>query len=256
MRNLLRVMAAADTRSWHEQDRRKVAVVTGGTQGLGAAIARLRAAGAAGIACGRNARRARRWPAHHRRDRRAGGVRRGRPRQHRRRRAVIAAADARFGRLDMLVNAAGLTDRGNLLNTSARAVRPDVRDQRPRAVLPDAGRHEGDDPRGRRGRASSTSARPRARGPAVHRALLRLEGRAGDADPARGLRADAQPHPRQPARHRLDGLGRRGPDPARIPRRRSRLAGQGRAPRSPSGGFSIPRRSRAPYCSGLGPTAG
>ncbi len=33
-------------------------------------------------------------------------------------RSVIAAADRRFGRVDILVNAAGLTDRGNLLNSS------------------------------------------------------------------------------------------------------------------------------------------
>ena len=34
-------------------------------------------------------------------------------------RAVVAAADAAFGRVDILVNAAGLTDRGDILNTSA-----------------------------------------------------------------------------------------------------------------------------------------
>ena len=99
----------------------KIAVVTGGTQGLGAAIARLFAvAGAAGIAIvGR-------------------GVEKGKAvaeaitqetgvpvmmiaadlgniddvRQ------IIAAVDRRFGRVDILVNAAALTDRGNMLNTT------------------------------------------------------------------------------------------------------------------------------------------
>ena len=33
-------------------------------------------------------------------------------------RAVIAAADERFGRVDVLVNAAGLTQRGTLLDTT------------------------------------------------------------------------------------------------------------------------------------------
>jgi NAD(P)-dependent dehydrogenase (short-subunit alcohol dehydrogenase family) len=33
-------------------------------------------------------------------------------------RRITAEADARFGRIDILVNAAGLTDRGNLLNTT------------------------------------------------------------------------------------------------------------------------------------------
>ncbi len=33
-------------------------------------------------------------------------------------RGIVPAADRYFGRVDILVNAAGLTDRGNLLNTS------------------------------------------------------------------------------------------------------------------------------------------
>mgnify|MGYP005840596995 CR=1 FL=1 len=99
----------------------KIAVVTGGTQGLGAAIARqLAEAGAAGIVtCGRSTDKgeavareitqATDVPVHfqpadlaHVADCRA----------------VIARADREFGRVDILVNAAGLTDRGNLLNTS------------------------------------------------------------------------------------------------------------------------------------------
>lgn len=99
----------------------KIAVVTGGTQGLGAAIARTFAtAGAAGIAI----------------------VGRGREKGDavaasitaetsvpvlmiaadladiEAVRSVISRADEHFGRVDILVNAAGLTDRGNLLNTS------------------------------------------------------------------------------------------------------------------------------------------
>ncbi|WP_417280297.1 SDR family oxidoreductase [Celeribacter sp.] len=99
----------------------KIAVITGGTQGLGAAIARNFAeAGAEGLVlCGRNAdngtKVAQEIEA-------ATGV----PALFQpadladvdQSRAVIAAADTRFGRVDILVNAAGLTQRGNLLDTT------------------------------------------------------------------------------------------------------------------------------------------
>lgn len=98
----------------------KVAVVTGGTQGLGETIARLFAArGAAGLViCGRNAERGRKVAS----DLAAAGCPTdfvqadlGRVEDCR---AVIARADARFGRLHVLVNAAALTDRGTILDTS------------------------------------------------------------------------------------------------------------------------------------------
>jgi NAD(P)-dependent dehydrogenase (short-subunit alcohol dehydrogenase family) len=98
----------------------KVAVVTGGTQGLGEAIAMFFArSGAAGIViCGRNA-------AHGEQVRKTladlgadalfvqadlADVDAAR--------AVVKAADQRFGRVDVLVNAAGLTDRGTILDTT------------------------------------------------------------------------------------------------------------------------------------------
>ena len=99
----------------------KIAVITGGTQGLGAAIARLFAeAGAEGVAIVGRGRE--KGAAVAKRITSETGVaveviaadlsdindvRR-----------IIPAADARFGRVDILVNAAGLTDRGNLLNTT------------------------------------------------------------------------------------------------------------------------------------------
>lgn len=99
----------------------KVAVVTGGTQGLGAAVARqLAQAGAAGLViCGRSADKGRAVAERIQGDT---GVKTvfvaadlGQVADCRQ---VIAAADQAFGRVDVLVNAAGLTDRGNLLNTS------------------------------------------------------------------------------------------------------------------------------------------
>lgn len=99
----------------------KIAVVTGGTQGLGAAIARLFAeAGAAGIVtCGRSVEKGNKVGAEIT-DRTGVPVHfvsadLGKVADCRN---VIVEAERKFGRIDILVNAAGLTDRGNLLNSS------------------------------------------------------------------------------------------------------------------------------------------
>lgn len=99
----------------------KIAVVTGGTQGLSAAVARRFAdAGAAGVViCGRSADKGAAVAAeiHD-----ATGVAVEFVAADLAKvascRAVIVAADRAFSRIDVLVNVAGLTDRGNLLNTS------------------------------------------------------------------------------------------------------------------------------------------
>ena len=97
------------------------AVVTGGTQGLGAAVARRFAeAGAAGlVTCGRSAAKGADvaeaitgdtgCPVHFVTADLA---------QVSDCRRVVADADARFGKLDLLVNVAAITDRGTILDTS------------------------------------------------------------------------------------------------------------------------------------------
>lgn len=97
----------------------KIAVITGGTQGLGAATARLFAErGAEGIViCGRSAEKgAAQVAALEERGAKAVFVAAdlGKVEDCR---DVIAAADRAFGRLDILVNVAGATNRGNILET-------------------------------------------------------------------------------------------------------------------------------------------
>ncbi|GGH14129.1 short-chain dehydrogenase [Alsobacter metallidurans] len=98
----------------------KVAVVTGGTQGLGEAIARhIAAAGAAGVVLtGRNAERGKRVAD----SLAASGCKavfvQADLANHDEVARIIPAADEAFGRVDILVNAAGDTDRGTIFDTS------------------------------------------------------------------------------------------------------------------------------------------
>jgi NAD(P)-dependent dehydrogenase (short-subunit alcohol dehydrogenase family) len=96
------------------------AVVTGGTQGMGEAVARLFAArGAAGLViCGRNKKKG---------DAVAAALTKAGCKTHYVEadlakvedcRRVIATADKAFGKLHMLANCAGYTDRGTILDTS------------------------------------------------------------------------------------------------------------------------------------------
>lgn len=100
----------------------KIAVITGGTQGLGAAIARQFAeAGAAGIVLvGRGREKGEKVAteigAAFGIDVRMVAADLGNLEDVHR---IMAETDEAFGRVDILVNAAGLTDRGNILNTSA-----------------------------------------------------------------------------------------------------------------------------------------
>ena len=98
----------------------KVAIVTGGSQGLGEAIARLFGErGAAGLViCGRNAKGGERVAS----EISAAGCPTVFVQADLAKvvdcRKVVAKADERFGRVDALVNAAGLSDRGNIFDTT------------------------------------------------------------------------------------------------------------------------------------------
>ena len=105
----------------------KIAIVTGGTQGLGATIATLFAArGAKGIViCGRNAAKGKAMAEMLAESSGAEVIYQqadlGKVEDCR---AVVAVCDKTFGNVDILVNAAAITDRGTILDTS-----PDLFDQ-------------------------------------------------------------------------------------------------------------------------------
>jgi len=115
--------AGASTRSTYQGPANlngKVAIVTGGSQGLGEAIARLFGErGAAGLViCGRNVERGERVAS----EISATGCPTVFVQADLAKvvdcRKVVAKADERFGRVDALVNAAGLSDRGNIFDTT------------------------------------------------------------------------------------------------------------------------------------------
>lgn len=98
----------------------RIAVVTGGTQGLGAAIASLMAErGARGIIiCGRSRDKGEAQAARIHQATGTEVIYVAADLEHVEDcRAVVAAADTRFGRVDVLVNAAAITDRGTIVDT-------------------------------------------------------------------------------------------------------------------------------------------
>ena len=98
----------------------KIIVVTGGTQGIGEAIATLAAQrGAAGIViCGRGVENGERVAAKLRAIGSEALYVQADLQEVAPCRAVIAAAKAKFGRIDGLVNAAAITSRGTIEDTS------------------------------------------------------------------------------------------------------------------------------------------
>jgi NAD(P)-dependent dehydrogenase (short-subunit alcohol dehydrogenase family) len=108
------------TNDFSKQLSGKVAVITGSTQGLGAETARLFASrGASGIIlCGRNEDNGRQVATELNDDKCPAEFVRADLSDLADCFKIIEAADSRFGRLDILVNSAGITDRGTILDTS------------------------------------------------------------------------------------------------------------------------------------------
>jgi hypothetical protein len=90
---------------------------------------------------------------------------------------VVRACDEAFGRVDALVNAAAITDRGTILDTSPELFDRHVCRQRPRAVLPDAGDDQDHAPRKDRGHDRQYRLDVGQGRPALHCRLLRVQGR-------------------------------------------------------------------------------
>jgi NAD(P)-dependent dehydrogenase (short-subunit alcohol dehydrogenase family) len=108
--------------SLSEQFEGKIAIVTGGTQGLGAATAELFAArGAAGLViCGRSTTKGQAAAASLSRDSCPAFFVRADLADIADCRDVVATAQSHFGRVDVLVNAAGATDRGTIFDTTPK----------------------------------------------------------------------------------------------------------------------------------------
>jgi len=114
------VIPMSRTRNLRKQFAGKFAVVTGGTQGLGEAAARLFAArGAAGVlVCGRNKARGKAVAKELTKVGCEGVFVEADLADLDAVRKVMAKADKAFGNVHILVNAAGFTDRGTILDTS------------------------------------------------------------------------------------------------------------------------------------------
>jgi NAD(P)-dependent dehydrogenase (short-subunit alcohol dehydrogenase family) len=204
----------------------KVAVVTGGTQGLGEAIAQLFAErGAAGIAiCGRNAKGGERVAS----EISAAGCPTVFVQADLAKvvdcRKVVAKADERFGRVDALVNAAALTDRGNIFDTTEQRYNEifDVNVRAPFFLIQESVKIM------RREKIAGSIVNIQSMStpwrPAFHHRLLRLQRRARHIDPQRRAFVAQVPHPREWPQHWLDVDGGRGQHSEEISRREGRLA--------------------------------
>ena len=222
----------------------KVAVVTGGSQGLGEAIAReFVARGLKGlIISGRNAERG----AAVARDLEAQGCRTefvtADLASAEDTATIMAACDRLFGRVDILVNAAGDTDRGTIFDTSLelydRMMAVNLR--APFFLIQDAAKiMRREKIEGSIVNIQSMSAHGGQ--PFISR-LLGIEGWACDADQECRVQPDAVAHSRERPQYRLDGdAGRRCHHP-QISWRAGRMAREGRCraalrpPARPQGG--------------------
>ncbi|GAA3149690.1 hypothetical protein GCM10010521_41440 [Streptomyces rameus] len=242
-RGRLRTAGRAEERMGLLDD--KVVLVNGGSRGVGAATAR--AAVREGAAVAVTGRRTEPGEALVAELSAAGGralfVRADLADAGQAKASAAEVADA-YGRIDCLVNSAGLTSRGTLPDTT-----PELFDAHVAVSL-----------RGPSFAMQAAVADMRARGapgaivniitssahggqPFLAPYVAAKAGLAGlTRNAAHAHRWDRDPDQR--SEHRLDGDGGRGRRPARLPRRRRRLAGAGRAPGCRWAGWAGRRRSR------------
>ena len=164
--------------------------------------------------------------------------------------AAVAAVAEQFGRIDIVVNNAGIGAQGDISRERRRRVGARALDQRHRHRP----RHRGGaalaaEVAGAR-RSCNTASIASTDRPAAARAVQRVEGRGLGPHPRHGRRSPARGHPRQrrQPRHRRHPVGR---TPARLRRRPGRRARRPRGPPAarPPGLARRGRRARSPTSS-------
>ena len=134
-------------------------------------------------------------------------------------REVVAAAERRFGRVDILVNAGAITDRGNILNTSPELfdAMMAVNVRGPYFLMQDAARLMIRD--GIEGAMVNIGSMSALTGQPFISAYCVSKSALATLTAQHGILPVAQPDSGKPTQHRMDGFGWRRPDPARVPRR-------------------------------------
>ena len=192
----------------------KVVLVSGGTQGVGAGVAAAPRARGRGRRRHRPPRRGRRGAAAELEAAGATALRAGRRGRCRPGPGRGARRSRRTGRVDCLVNAAGLTARGTLLDTTPELFDAHIAvNLRAPFFLMQAAVTDMLRPQGTR-HDRQHHLLLRAGRPAVPGPLRRGQGRPGRPDPQRRPRPPLGPHPDQRPRHRLDRDRGRGRHPA------------------------------------------